>query len=224
MSELLDCVVMEPETPAQRSVIWLHGLGADGNDFVPIVPELRLDPALAIRYVFPNAPQIPVTLNGGMVMPAWYDILSMDLKRRHDAAGVERSVAQINALIEREVTAGIPHSKIMLAGFSQGGAIALHAGLQHPERLAGIVALSTYLVLEEQLSEARHSANQDVPIFQAHGTQDPMVVFERGDQSQKQLTEWGYPVIWRTYPMQHQVCGEEITDLGAWMGAQFGSE
>ena len=221
MTKLLDCVQLEPKTEATHAVIWLHGLGADGHDFEPIVPELGLDPKLAIRFVFPHAPKIPVTLNGGMVMPAWYDITTMDLRRRHDAAGIAKSVAEVNALIQREVDRGIPRSNILLAGFSQGGAIALYAGLTHPEPLAGIVALSTYLVLEDQLAEERHPANHSIPIFQAHGTHDPVVVFERGERSHAKLTEWGYTTDWHTYPMLHQVCLEEILELGKWMGARF---
>ena len=222
MSQLLDCVELEPQGQARSSVIWLHGLGADGHDFEPIVPELGLDPELAVRFVFPHAPRIPVTLNGGMVMPAWYDITSLDLKRRHDADGVARSVAAVEALIEREVERGVPKDRIVLAGFSQGGAIALYAALTHTERLAGVVALSTYLVLPEQLGEARHEANHALPVFQAHGNSDPMVVFERGEAAHEQLVEWGHPVDWNVYGMMHQVCLEEIQALGSWFGERLG--
>ncbi|MEX1025698.1 MAG: alpha/beta fold hydrolase [Planctomycetota bacterium] len=221
MNELLECVEIEPTTQARAAVIWLHGLGADGHDFEPIVPELGLDPALGVRFVFPHAPRIPVTLNGGMVMPAWYDITSMDLRRRHDAEGIARSVAAVEALIAREVERGIAPERIVLAGFSQGGAIALYAALTHPERLAGVVALSTYLVQTEALEAARHPANQGLPIFQAHGNSDPMVVFERGEGAHEQLVVWGHPVDWHVYGMVHQVCLEEIQALGRWLGERL---
>jgi len=217
---VLPCVEIEPAGPARFSVIWLHGLGADGHDFEPIVPELGLEDA-AVRFVFPHAPAIPVTINGGMVMPAWYDITNLDLARRHDEAGIRRSAAALERLVEREHARGVPSGRIVLAGFSQGGAVALHAALRHPEPLLGIVALSTYLVLAETLEAERSQANLRTPIFQAHGTFDPMVQVERGRSSYERLAALGYDVVWHDYPMQHQVCWEEIRDLSAWLCARF---
>jgi phospholipase/carboxylesterase len=219
---VLPAVELEPEAPAQRSVVWLHGLGADGHDFPPIVPELGLDPALAIRWVFPHAPAIPVTINGGMVMPAWYDIRALDFHRRHDEAGIRLSAARVERLIRRENERGVPSERIVLAGFSQGGAIALHVALRHAERLAGVVALSTYLVLGESLAGERHAANAELGIFQAHGTLDPMVPVARGSASRDALRALGHPVEWHEYPMGHQVCAEEIEDLGRWLSRCFG--
>lgn len=220
--EPLSCVELEPrDGPAERAILWLHGLGADGNDFVPIVPELGLDPALRVRFVFPHAPAIPVTINMGMVMRAWYDITDLDLGRRHDADGVRRSASAVAQLIAREEARGIPAERIVLAGFSQGGAIALHEGLRHPKRLAGIVALSTYLVLEATLGEEASPANAALPIFQAHGTHDPMVPVAAGERARDRLVASGHDVEWHAYPMEHQVCGPEISDLGAWLGERF---
>jgi len=223
MSEdLLDCVEVGPAADrAERSVVWLHGLGADGHDFEPVVPYLGLDPALAVRFVFPHAPRIPVTLNLGMIMPAWYDIREMDLRREHDERGIRRSRRQVEALVAREVDRGVPASRIVLAGFSQGGAVALHTGLRHPERLAGILALSTYLVCEDTLPDERSEANRDVPIFQAHGTHDPMVPFERGEAARDRLRALGYGVDWHAYPIAHQVHPDEIRDIGAWLKARL---
>ncbi len=214
---LLPAVEIDPDRTARHAVIWLHGLGADGHDFPPIVPELGLDPELAIRWVFPHAPAIPVTINGGMVMPAWFDIQNLDFHQRHDEAGIRRSAAQLTRLVERENEQGVPCERIVLAGFSQGGAIALHTALRHPERLAGVVALSTYLPLHERLASERSQVNLDLPIFQAHGTLDPMVPHDRGAVSRDRLVALGYPVEWHEYPMAHQVCLEELVDLGAWL-------
>jgi phospholipase/carboxylesterase len=220
--ELLDCVEVGPVADgAERSVVWLHGLGADGYDFEPVVPYLGLDPALAVRFVFPHAPRIPVTLNLGLIMPAWYDIREMDLRREHDERGIRRSQRQVEALVAREVDRGVPPSRIVLAGFSQGGAVALHTGLRHPQRLAGILALSTYLVCEDTLPDERSETNRDVPIFQAHGTHDPMVPFERGEAARDRLQELGYDVEWRAYPIAHQVHPDEIRDIGAWLRARL---
>lgn len=218
---LLSAVELEPDRPAEHAVIWLHGLGADGHDFPPIVPELRIDPAHAVRWVFPHAPAIPVTLNGGMVMPAWYDIRGLDLRTRHDEEGIRLSAARVTGLLERENERGIPCERITLAGFSQGGAIAAQVALRHPERLAGLVCLSTYLVLPETLAAERSQANRELPIFQAHGTLDPMVNLERGRAARERLRELDYSVEWHEYPMEHQVCLEEIRDLGRWLGARF---
>lgn len=213
---LLDAVILEPGRPADAAVIWLHGLGANGHDFPPIVGELGLG-SHAIRFVFPHAPAIPVTINGGMVMPAWYDILGMDFDRRNDEDGVRLSATRLTALIQRERDRGIPSERILVAGFSQGGAIALHVGLRHPEPLAGILALSTYIAADCNLAEERSEANMGIPILQCHGTQDPMVGIDKGEAARARLLELGYAPVWKTYPMQHQVCAEEIDDVGAWM-------
>jgi phospholipase/carboxylesterase len=217
----LPAVELEPLGRARHSVIWLHGLGADGHDFPPIVPELGLDPDLAIRWVFPHAPSIPVTINGGMVMPAWYDIHGTDFHRRHDDSGIRRSATALTRLIERENERGIEDGHVVLAGFSQGGAVAAHVALRHPRALAGLVLLSTYLVLPEALEGERSATNQGLPIFQAHGTLDPMVIFERGTALRERLRELGYRVDWHEYPMGHQVCLEEIRELGAWLAERF---
>jgi phospholipase/carboxylesterase len=221
-SQLLSCVEIEPARRAQATVILLHGLGADGHDFAPVVPYLGLDPKLAVRFVFPHAPRIPVSLNAGMVMPAWYDIRDLDLKNRHDAEGIARTSEKVRALIEREVERGIPSRKIVLAGFSQGGAIAVHVGLRHPQALAGLVALSTYLVLGDTLAAEASSANRGIRVLQAHGTEDPMVTYPRGVALRDALTEVGCDVEWHTYPMGHEVCMEEHVEIGKWLQATLG--
>lgn len=208
--ELLEAVEVEPSGEARASVVWLHGLGADGNDFAAAVPALALPAELGVRFVFPHAPSIPVTLNGGVLMPAWYDISEVDLQRRHDEAGVRRSDRQVRALLEREHARGVPWDRIVLAGFSQGGAVALFSSVRHERRLAGVVALSTYLVVEESLDEERTEANQDVPILQAHGTLDPMVPFARGDAARAALQQRGYDVTFCSFAMEHSVCIEEL--------------
>jgi phospholipase/carboxylesterase len=218
---LLETVEIEPASgPATGAVIWLHGLGADGHDFPPIVPLLGLED-MPVRFVFPHAPVRPVTINGGMRMRAWYDILGMELGSRQDETGILDSDQRVRALIERERQRGVAPERIVLAGFSQGGAIALHLGLRFEERLAGIVALSTYLVRGAALAKERSAANQETPIFQAHGSVDPMVVFQRGQESRRQLEQLGYGVEWHAYPMGHQVCQEEIEELGAFLRARF---
>ena len=218
MSTLLDCVVLEPGRPADAAVIWLHGLGASGHDFPPVVAELGLPEDHAIRFVFPHAPRIPVTINGGMVMPAWYDILNMDFdQRRVDEDGVRASATRLEDLVARERERGVPAARTVLAGFSQGGAIALHAGLRHPERLAGVLALSTYLAVDGDAEDERAASNLDVPILQCHGSQDPMVPMTKGEAARDRLRELGYEVEWEDYPMQHQVCMEEIERIGAWL-------
>ncbi len=217
----LPAVELEPDRPARHAVIWLHGLGADGHDFPPIVPELGLERSLSIRWVFPHAPAMPVTINGGMRMPAWFDIKNLDFDQRYDQAGIARSAAQLTRLIERENERGVPCERIVLAGFSQGGSIALHSALRHRERLAGVVALSTFLVLHERLESERSQENLRLPIFQAHGTLDPMVTFERGVASRDRLLAAGYEVEWHEYPMAHQVCLEELADLGAWLAQRL---
>ena len=221
-ASLLPCVEVPPEGPARAAVIWLHGLGADGHDFEPVVPALALPASLGVRFVFPHAPRIPVSINEGMVMPAWYDIRDPSLDRRVDEAGVLRSSEAVLRLLVRETERGIPPRRIVLAGFSQGGAVALHLGLRHPERLAGILALSTYLVRGDSLEAERSRANRDVPIFLAHGTEDPMVPIAHGEAARDRLRAMGYPVRWRSYRMAHQVCPEEIGDIGAWLGEVLG--
>jgi len=213
MAELLDAIEIETGKNPKASVIWMHGLGADGNDFVPMVPELDL-PDVPIRFVFPNAPVQPVTINGGMRMRAWYDISDSAI-RREDEHGVRASQALIEALMAREKERG--STSLVLAGFSQGGAIALQTGLRQPERIAGIMALSTYVPIAEKLATEASSANRDMPIFMAHGTHDPVITFARAQQSRDLLQSLGYSVEWHQYPMPHSVCAEEVRDIGAWL-------
>jgi phospholipase/carboxylesterase len=219
MSEpVLPCVEIEPRRRADAAVVWLHGLGADGHDFEPVVPELGLPPSAAVRFVFPHAPAIAVSLNYGMVMPAWYDIAGPDLRRtRHDEEGIRRSAARVEALIARERERGVAADRIVLAGFSQGGAIAIHTALRHRERLAGLVALSTYLLLEDALERELSDANRALPVLMCHGTFDPMVPEDRGRACRDRLTSLGYAVDWHTWPMEHQVCREEIGVVGAFL-------
>ena len=213
----LTTVEIEPTGTARSSVIWMHGLGADAHDFEPIVPELRLPPELGIRFVFPNAPIRPVTVNGGMRMRAWYDVLSLDLPRQEDAQGVYASGQALNLLLEREKQRGIPADRIVLAGFSQGGAMALHTGLRYPERLAGILALSCYIPLVAQLRNERQSANQSTPVFITHGDCDAVIPMRYGQQSADLLKSLGYAVEWRDYDMGHEVCWQEIRDIAEWL-------
>ena len=220
MPELLDAIEIETVKNPTASVIWLHGLGADGNDFAPIVPELRL-PKAGIRFVFPHAPVRPVTINGGMRMRAWYDITD-GANRREDERGVRASQVLIEALIGREKERGTKAGRLVLAGFSQGGAIALHTGLRHPERIAGIMALSTYVPVEEKLSAEASTANRDVPIFMGHGSDDPIIPLVRAEQSRNLLKSLGYPVEWHEYGMPHSVCPEELTDIGTWLRKVLG--
>ena len=215
MPELLAAVEIETGKNPTASIVWLHGLGADGNDFATIVPELRL-PKAAIRFVFPHAPVQPVTINGGMRMRAWYDIAD-GANPREDERGVRASQALIEALIGREKERGTAAGRLVLAGFSQGGAIALQTGLRHPERIAGIMALSTYVPVAEKLAAEASPANRDVPIFMAHGSYDPIIPLARAEQSRKLLESLGYPVAWREYGMPHSVCPEELAAIGAWL-------
>ena len=220
MEKILETIEIETGKNPSASVIWMHGLGADGNDFVPIVNELALDRTPAIRFVFPHAPMRPVTINNGYVMRAWYDVSFGDLEgqsRLADERGVRESQAHITALIEREARRGIAAQDIVLAGFSQGGAIALQTGLRHPQKLAGVMALSAYLPLAESLLQEAAPANKTTPIFMAHGTYDPVVPLMMGAGSMTLLTGLGYAVEWRQYPMPHSVCPEEIQDIGAWL-------
>ncbi len=221
MPELLDAIEIETGKNPTASIIWLHGLGADGNDFAPIVPEIRL-PRLAMRFVFPHAPVQPVTINGGMRMRAWYDITE-GANRREDERGVRASQVLIETLIGREKQRGTAARRLVLAGFSQGGAIALQTGLRHPERIAGIRALSTYVPVAEELSAEASPANRDVPIFMAHGSYDPVIPLARAEQSRKLLESLGYPVEWREYGMPHSVCPEELADIGAWLVKVLGT-
>jgi phospholipase/carboxylesterase len=216
VAELLDAIEIETAPSPATSVIWLHGLGADGSDFVPIVGELDL-PAAPIRFVFPHAPHQPVTINNGMVMRAWYDILGADLARREDERGVRASQALVEALVAREKVRGTPARRILLAGFSQGGAIALQTGLRHPERLAGIMALSTYVPIAESLEAEAHAANREVPIFMAHGLYDPIIPIAAARRSRDLLAQLGYACEWHEYAMPHSVAPPELDDIGAWL-------
>jgi phospholipase/carboxylesterase len=216
MTQPLDTIEIETGAKPDASVIWLHGLGADGSDFEPIVPELRLPKTLRIRFVFPNAPAIPVTINNGMRMPAWYDILQMG-GGAEDEAGIRSSQAQIEQLMARENSRGVPSTRIVLAGFSQGGAIVLQTGLRQKEPIAGIMALSTYLPLAGKLAAERDAAGAKVPIFMAHGRHDPMIAMARALESRAALEKLGYKVEWRDYAMPHSVCAEEIADMAAFL-------
>jgi phospholipase/carboxylesterase len=220
MPGTLDAIEIETARNPAASIIWLHGLGADGNDFAPIVPALKL-PGAAIRFVFPHAPAQPVTINGGMRMRAWYDITDGAI-RREDESGVRASQTLIEALIAREKERGTAANRLVLAGFSQGGAIALQTGLRHSERVAGIMALSTYLPIADKFAAEASKANRDAPIFMAHGSHDPIIPLARAEQSRGLLQSLGYNVEWREYPMQHSVCPEEVSDISAWLGKVLG--
>ncbi|WP_417445487.1 alpha/beta hydrolase [Kangiella sp.] len=217
MSELLPCVTVKPTSEHKATVIWLHGLGADGHDFEPIVPELKIPAELGVKFIFPHAPVIPVTINGGYQMRAWYDIRNADLSQREDEAGVRQSAQQVEQLIQHEIEQGIPADKIILAGFSQGGAIALHLATRLDKKLAGIVALSTYLTVPDKLADEKTDTNLDTTIFMAHGLQDPVVPIQRGQYSAKVLEDNGFKVQWSDYPMPHAVCLEEIQALGSYI-------
>ncbi len=216
MSFEQDAVIIEARNEHKASVIWLHGLGADGHDFESIVPELRLDDDLGIKFIFPNAPIRPVTINGGMSMRAWYDVKSPNLREIEDVESITESSRLINHYIEAEIEAGISTDKIILAGFSQGGAIALHAGLRYPAPLAGLLALSTYLPVPKQL-ENEASDNKTIPIMMAHGITDPVIPVDHGRTSFQMLKEHGYNVEWHEYMMQHAVCLEEINAIATWI-------
>lgn len=214
---LLDCIEVTTDEHPTAAVIWMHGLGADGSDFVPIVRELNLTGCPGIRFIFPNADSIPVTINGGYVMPAWYDILGMDLVRKEDEAGLRKSQQQIEALIQREIDRGISADKIILAGFSQGCAMTLQTGLRFSHKLAGLMCLSGYLPLQGSVSAEHHAANKATPIFMAHGRGDGVVTIDRAEKSRDFLLELGYNIEWHEYLMQHSVCEEEIDDIGNWL-------
>jgi len=217
MPNFLPHVEIESGPNPTAAVIWLHGLGADGNDFATVVPQLQLNGCQAIRFVFPHAPVMPVTVNGGYVMPAWYDILGANLLSQQDAVGIKRSEHAIAALLDRELDRGISHENIVLAGFSQGCAMALHTGLRYKQKLAGIVALSGYLPLADTLAHERSQANLNTPIFIAHGTQDPVVVMDRGEVSKNALIALGYSVQWKTYVMGHSVHPDELADISKFL-------
>ena len=217
MSNLLETIELDSAPNPTVAIIWMHGLGADGNDFVPLVKELDLRGCPAIRFIFPNAGTMPVTINNGYVMRSWYDILTSDLVRREDEGGLRASQAQIEALIAREKARGIPASRIILAGFSQGCAMTLQTGLRHPEQLAGLMCLSGYLPLADKTAAERTPASLATPIFMAHGTADPVVAIARAEQSRDLLTGMGYQVEWHAYRMQHSLCQEEIDAIGAWL-------
>ena len=219
----LPAVELETAANPTHSIIWLHGLGADGNDFASIVPELVDRAWPALRFVFPHAPVRPVTINNGMSMRAWYDIASFDLQSRQDEAGVRASMHEVETLIAREHERGVPSERIVLVGFSQGGAVALAAGLCHAHKLAGLVALSTYLPIAEVLARERHAANAATPIFWGHGSVDPVVLMQRGVASRDLLQSLGYTVTWHTYLMAHAVCAEEIADLRRWLDVRLAS-
>jgi phospholipase/carboxylesterase len=217
MSVSPDAVEIETGPEPTGTVIWLHGLGADGHDFEPIVPELMSPGQAALRFIFPHARLRPVTLNGGFTMRAWYDIASLDRHEPQDEPGVRESQARIEALISRENERGIATGRIVLAGFSQGGALALYAGTRHADKLAGIMGLSCYMLLAASFAAERTDANQATPIFLAHGTQDPVVAPALGEQTRQFLAQHGYAVEWHAYSMPHSVCPQEITDIAAWL-------
>lgn len=217
MTTTLETVELETGRNPSASVIWLHGLGADGHDFEPIVPELVGRDARPLRFVFPHAPVRPITLNNGYPMRAWYDIAGIDRQSRQDEEGIRASAEAVHALIKRENERGVPTERIVLAGFSQGGAMAVFTGTRYPERLAGLVGLSCYAVLADSFDAERTPANRETPIFLAHGTFDPMIDSGLGDESRRLLEAAGYAVEWHTYPMPHSVCPEEIAQIGAWL-------
>lgn len=218
---VLETVEITTGDQPTAAVVWLHGLGADGHDFEPIVPWLRWPGAPSIRYVFPHAPVRPVTVNGGMRMRAWYDIRGFQIDRDQDEQAILESVEQATALVRREQERGIAAERILVAGFSQGGAIAIQCALRFPERLAGLIALSTYMLRADHLESERHAANHGLPVFQGHGVSDPIVPLRLGQDASARLQALGHPVDWHEYPMQHAVCPEEIQHIAAWMGARF---
>jgi len=213
----LPCIEIETAPNPSAAVIWLHGLGADGNDFVPIIPQLHLSECPAIRFVFPSAPSIAVTVNGGYVMPAWYDITERDINAREDLAGIHKSAIAISELIEREASRGIAYEKIVLAGFSQGCAMSLQVGLRFPHTLAGIMALSGYLPLANSLALERSEANSKTPILMAHGVWDAVITLERAEASADILEKLGYQVDWNTYPMEHSLHPDELVDISRFL-------
>jgi phospholipase/carboxylesterase len=218
----LPCIEIETAPNPSAAVIWLHGLGADGNDFVPIIPQLNLSECPAIRFVFPSAPSLAVTVNGGYVMPAWYDITERNINAREDLAGIHQSAAAISELIDREASRGIAYENIVLAGFSQGCAMSLQVGLRFPHTLAGIMALSGYLPLANSLALERSEANSKTPIFMAHGVWDAVITPERAEASADTLEKLGYQVDWNTYPMEHSLHPDELVDISRFLTAVLG--
>ena len=218
---LLPAEIIETRPSPTASVIWLHGLGADGHDFVPIVqevlPRLTLPEEMGIRFIFPHAPKQAVTINGGYVMRAWYDVISPDLRQRQDRDGIIGSQHHIVQLINHEIAHGIPSQRIVLAGFSQGGAIALYTALRFPQPLGGVMALSTYVPLAESTEQERSAQNQGIAVMMAHGEHDPLIPLQAAVESRDLLQQLGYRVTWHTYPMEHSVCGEEVADIGGWL-------
>jgi len=214
-------VILEPNMAANAAVIWLHGLGADGYDFVPIVPRLVLPPPLSVRFVFPHAPPRPVTLNGGMRMRAWYDLIGLGRTDVQDETGIRASALLLDGLIDAQVAAGVPRARLVLAGFSQGGAVALHTGLRHGEALAGIMALSTYLPLSTKAEQELTAAGRATPVLMCHGRHDPVLVFELGTHSRDLLRGQGVSVEWHEYPMAHEVCAAEIDDIAGWLRSRL---
>ena len=221
MNQLIKHLELLTGPEPKGSVIWLHGLGADCWDFVSIVKELYLPDDLPLRFIFPQAPSRPITINGGHVMPGWYDISMAELERKPDEAGVRESQGFIDALIAREISRGVAANKIILAGFSQGGAIALQAGLRQTQALAGILALSTYLTLGDSLAKEKTTANANIPILMAHGTQDPVVPLALARSSRDAMDALGFKVEWREYPMQHSLCAQEVEEISGWLQARF---
>ncbi len=217
----LPSLTKETGPEPSHAVIWLHGLGADGHDFEPIVPELVAPGWPALRFIFPHAPMRPVTINNGVTMRAWYDIRALSLDERADAAGIEESVAQVHDLIAAQNQAGIDSSRIIVAGFSQGGVVALHAGLRHGQPLAGIVGLSCYLPLAAELEQVRSPAQAQTPLLLMHGSQDPVVAPALGEHARATLEQWGHVPQWHSYPMQHQVCMPQIAQLQHWFGERL---
>jgi len=217
----IEAIELNTGPKPRNSVIWLHGLGADGHDFEPVVPMLGMEQIDSTRFIFPHAPVRPVTLNGGMLMRAWYDIRGMNVSRDQDEEGIDQSAALVQALIEREITRGIPASRIVLAGFSQGGAIAAHVALRYPQKLAGLMVLSAYLLFPDRLAEQLNPANSDIPVFVAHGSMDPMVPISMGKDLSERLKALQLPLEWHEYPMPHSVVQEELLDIGTWLRARL---
>ena len=212
-----DAIIIKPPSRHDSSVIWLHGLGADGHDFEPVIPELGLPVDHGIQFIFPNAPVRPVTINGGMAMRAWYDVRAVDLSREEDEEAIHESGKLLHDYISSEMESGIPSDRILIAGFSQGGAITLFGGMRFPHKLAGILALSCYLPLPEQIIPAEKSAQGDIPVMMMHGTFDPVIPVSQGQASRDLLRQSGYSVGWQEYTMQHGVCPRQIIDIGDWL-------